>query len=201
MLLVLASRTDERDRRTPAPAPDRIAGCRRGDRAALDEVFREHAPALERFLARLVGPRAELEDLLQETFAAAITAFPRFRGAASVKTWLHSIAVHVANDHLRRPRRATTSADEHALASMETGPDEALAQREIAARVYAHLDRLDANKRIALVLFVIEGLSIAEIAAMTGASVMATKSRLFWARRDMLKRLRRDPALSRRGEP
>jgi len=187
--------------RGPTLPSERIEACRRGDRAALDEVFRAHAEALERFVARLVGPKAELEDLLQETFVAAIRAFPSFRGEASVKTWLHSIAINVVRDHLRKPRRPTTSLDEQRHETPEPGPIEDEERRRIAARIYDHLDHVDPNKRLALVLYVVEDLSIAEIAALMNASVAATKSRLFWARRTLLKRMRRDPALARTGGP
>jgi DNA-directed RNA polymerase specialized sigma24 family protein len=51
------------------------------------------------------------------------------------------------------------------------------------------------KKRIAFVLHVFEGHPIEEVAALTGASITATKSRVFWARRELLKRAARDPQL------
>jgi RNA polymerase sigma-70 factor (ECF subfamily) len=180
------------------PAPALLDACRRGDRGALDRVLREHAAGLERLLARLVGPRADVEDLLQETFAAAIVAFPRFRGEASVKTWLHRIAINVAHKFLRRPRhrREEPLVGEPAAAVEDTAPDDALGGRQVAERLYRHLEHLDADKRIALVLHVVDDLSIAEIAALTGASRAATKSRIFWGRRALLARVRKDPGLA-----
>ena len=190
-----------RDPAAPAPgvSADLIDGCRRGDRAALDEVLRAHAEGLERLLTRLVGPQAEVEDLLQDTFSAAITAFSRFRGEASVKTWLHRIAVNVAHNHLRSPRHRALPLDEDTRATDES-PEDQVARGELSTRLYAHLDKLDARKRIALVLHVVEDLPVADIAAVMGASEAATKSRLFFARRALLRRLRRDPALSKRGD-
>lgn len=192
--MLLASTGDRRaDATPPAPPTDRIEACRRGDRTALDEVFRAHAPGLERLLARIVGPRVDVEDLLQETFSAAISAFPRFRGEASVKTWLHRIAINVAHKYLRHPRhrRDTPLDDSHMDAAT---PAQDTERRELAARLYAHLAGLDARKRIAFVLHIIEDLPIAEVAALMGASTAATKSRIFWARRALQKRLDRDPA-------
>nr|HEX4313216.1 sigma-70 family RNA polymerase sigma factor [Kofleriaceae bacterium] len=178
-----------------------IDACRRGERAALEEVFRTYAPALERLVVRLVGPGADAQDLLQDTFAAAIEAFPRFRGEASVRSWLHRIAVHVAHHELRRPRRREIAIDDgDALAPAGGRADAQLAGAREAERLYAHLGKLDARKRIALVLYVIEGCSVAEIAALMGASQTATKSRLFWARRALLASLRRDPAFAGRGD-
>jgi RNA polymerase sigma-70 factor (ECF subfamily) len=185
--------------RAAEPAAELLDACRRGERGALDAVLRAHAAGLERMLAQLVGPRADVEDLLQETFAAAIVAFPRFRGEAAVKTWLHRIAVNVAHKFLRRPRHRREQLVEGAAEDTADGaaaPDAALAARRTADRLYHHLDHLDADKRIALVLHVVEDLSIAEIAALTGASRAATKSRIFWARRALLARVRKDPRLA-----
>jgi len=148
-------------------------------------------------LTRLVGPAADVEDLLQDTFAAAIAAFARFRGEASVKTWLHRIAIHVAHQHLRRPRhrREVDLPDPDAVAS-DAGSAMAPEQREVARRLYVHLDAIEATKRIALVLYAIEEYTVDEIAVLTGASRAATKSRIFWARRALLRRMRRDPQLA-----
>lgn len=189
--LVLSSAPSER----PAPhiAPDVIDACRRGDRNALDLVFRAHAEILERLLARLVGPRADVEDLLQETFAAAIQAFPRFRGDASVRTWLHRIAVNIAHHHLRRSRRHRDVPIDELPAIAASSAAEVGMPPDLARRLYEHLDAIEPTKRIALTLHVFEHRSIAEIAALMGASRPATKSRLFWARRALLRRLRKDP--------
>jgi RNA polymerase sigma-70 factor (ECF subfamily) len=180
------------DETTPAPAAisaDQIDACRRGDRSALDAVFRAHAEGLARLLTRIVGPSVEVEDLLQETFAAAIGAFPKFRGEASVKTWLHRIAIHVAQSYLRRPRVRREVALDVEPAGEEMSPE----QRDRARRLYEHLDAIDAKQRITLVLYVIEGHSVDEIAAMMDSGKAATRSRILWARRKLMKRLRKDP--------
>lgn len=180
------------------PSADRIEACRRGDRGALDEVFRMHAEGLERLLGRLVGPRAEVEDLLQDTFSAAIFAFPRFRGEASVRTWLHRIAVNTACKYLRQPRdKRDAQPDAEATTSDTATPAEDAERRQLIEKLYTHLDELDAPKRVAFLLVVVEELSIAEVAALTGASKSATKSRVFWARRMLQRRLARDPAFAK----
>jgi RNA polymerase sigma-70 factor (ECF subfamily) len=198
-LVVLSSVPRDRANPTPTSVPaNQIEACRRGDRNALDAVFRAHAEALARLLTRIVGPSVELEDLLQDTFAAAIPAFRTFRGEASVKTWLSRIAIHVAHQYLRRPRHRR----EVALVDAETVSGAAVQtpeQRELARRLYAHLDTIDAPKRIALVLYAIEGHTVEEIAALMGAGKAATRSRIFWARRALLKHMRSDRAFG--GDP
>jgi RNA polymerase sigma-70 factor (ECF subfamily) len=163
-------------------------------------VFREHARMLEGLLCRLVGPGADAEDLLQETFIQAIRGFPNFQGQASVKTWLYRIAVHVAHHHRRRPAvRRTVSLT--VLPGGEDRPDMALPadvdleRREHARLLFAHLGALKPEHRVAFVLHVVEDKSMAEVAELMGASLTATKSRVFWARRKILARVRKDPAL------
>jgi RNA polymerase sigma-70 factor, ECF subfamily len=185
-------------RRPGDPDPAVIEACRGGDRGALDAVFREQTPALERLLARLVGPGADLEDLLQSTLMSAVSAFPRYRGEASVRTWLARIAVNEVRQHLRRPerrRRATLELVPDDRAAPEEPPDRATDQRRQLARLFTHLDKIGPKKRLAFVLTTIEGCSIEEAAALTGASVAATKSRVYWARRALLGRARKDPVL------
>jgi RNA polymerase sigma-70 factor (ECF subfamily) len=172
-----------------------IEACRRGDRAALDHVFRHYAPRIENLLARLVGRSADLQDLLQETLTAALKSFPRYRGEDALGTWLSSIAVNIARSHLRRPRRHHEELGEH-IADDQDGASDAATRHQLGARLVAHLDHLDANKRIAFVLHVLEDMPLVEVAALMGASHAATKSRVLFARRILLKRLKKDPAFT-----
>lgn len=178
---------------------DLVERCRRGDQQALRAVFVAHSPYIERLLSRVVGPSLEVEDLLQSTFVAAIQAFPRFRGEAQVRTWLARIAVRTAQDRLRsaaHKRRAD-------LPDLERRPDDGRAvhaeqdldSRRRVERLYEHLSAIAVKKRVAFMLHVFEGHPLEEVAALTGASVAATKSRVFWARRELLKRASRDPLL------
>ncbi|MET0389383.1 MAG: RNA polymerase sigma factor [Polyangiales bacterium] len=181
----------------PASEDDLVERCRRGDRQALDQVFRAHAPYLERVLHRVAGRSLDVEDLLQSTLVAAIQAFPGFRGEAQVRTWLARIAVHTAQDKLRRVARQRqlpleAAPEPHVNETADSGIDE----RRRLARLELHLDALGPKKRAAFVLHVFEGLPLDEVAALTGAGLSATKSRVFWARRELLRRVRKDPWLS-----
>ena len=185
-------------RATAVYPPELLDACRRGESAALERVFVAESPALERVLGRIVGPGADLDDLLQATFEAAIHAFPRFRGEATVRTWLTRIAVRTAMAHLKHPSRKRRVelelvSDHGAPPALEAAPSDQAEARQRLERFYEHLQKLDARKRTAFVLHVIEGRSMEEIAALMGAGVSTTKSRVFWARRALLGRLRKDP--------
>jgi RNA polymerase sigma-70 factor, ECF subfamily len=188
----------ERTRREDPP--DLIEGCRRGDRAALESVLTAHAPYLERLLGRVVGPRAEVEDLLQMTLSAAITAFPQFRGEAQVRTWLARIAIRTAHDQLRRAdyrKRGELPSMDSVADDVQDGrrAESRLDAKQRALRLYEHLNAIGARKRIAFILHVVEGHPIEDVAALMGASKAATKSRIFWARRELMRRAARDPWL------
>jgi len=68
--------------------------------------------------------------------------------------------------------------------------------REVARRLYMALDRLDPKQRIAFALAVIDGRSLAEVAQLTESSVVAVKTRVWRARKDLMKRASKDDALS-----
>lgn len=177
---------------------DLIDRCRRGDREALQCVFTVHAPYLERLLARVAGPDLA-EDLLQTTLIAAIDAFPRFRGEAQVRTWLSRIAVRTAQHSLRRAERRRRApgdpVDDLRVASDGPGPDQRSEHRKQLERLEHHLDAIGGDKRMAFVLHVMDGHPMDEVAALMDATVSATKSRVFWARKELLARAGRDPVL------
>jgi RNA polymerase sigma-70 factor (ECF subfamily) len=174
-----------------------LAACRRGERAAIERVLLAHVQMLESMLARIVGPRADVEELLQQTFAEAIVSFPKFRGDARVGTWLTSIAIHVAHRALRSPSRRRVVALEliGEVAGERAQPDEEAHRRRAAERLYAVLDEIAPKKRLAFVLHALEDRPIDEVASLMGASRTATKSRVFWARRELVRRFERDPVL------
>ena len=157
---------------------------------------------MERTLGRLIGPTPDLEDLVQVTFMEAMRSFPAYRGEASVASWLTRIAVHVACHHLRRGVRRTVPLElipaDREPHTGRPAPDVEFDAQRILARLHALLDRIKPKKRIAFMLYVTEGYSIEEIAALTGASQTAVKSQLFFARRELQAMVKADPMLAER---
>jgi RNA polymerase sigma-70 factor, ECF subfamily len=193
----------------PGPPADPVAlldACRRGDRGAIEAVLRPLLPALERVLARLVRDPSDVEDLIQTTIAAAIVAFPRFRGESTVKTWLCRIATYQVREHWRSPSRRgravlelvddDRSGPQPAGLSIAGRADAHAEARRRLARIEHHLAALSASKRIAFVLHVIDGRPMEEVADIMDASVAATKSRVLYARRALMAKARRDPLLA-----
>jgi RNA polymerase sigma-70 factor (ECF subfamily) len=194
-------------RRSPLAAPAGgddeqrlVEGCRAGDARSLDRLFHAYVRRVETALGRMVGPTPDLEDLVQITFVEAVQSFHRFRGESSVATWLTRIAIHVAQHQLRRgvrrlvPLELLPAADEPADAA--PSPERSLDDHRIAQRLHGLLDRIAPKKRLAFLLYTVEEYSIAEVAALMGAGQAATKSRIWFARRELAALVEKDPALA-----
>ena len=165
-----------------------MARVARGDRGAFDELFERHADSVFRRLSRLVGPDPEREDLVQEVFVITFRSAGRFRGDARFSTWLYRVVVNVAFDHLRRrKRRPEMVPPEDALDALvaEADPERDAAERQSVVLALAYLDRLSPKKRIAFVLRVVEGLSLAEIGEIVGARAPAVGARVRHAQQEL----------------
>jgi RNA polymerase sigma-70 factor (ECF subfamily) len=176
-----------------------VAGCRSGDSASLDRFFRAYARIVERVIARVVGPTPDLEDLVQTTFISAMQGFPRYRGEASLKTWVTRIAIHVALRQLRGGIRRAVPLElvpaAHEPRDAAPAADRALSDHQLAQRIHQLLDKIAPKKRVAFLLYTVEGYSIEEVAALTGSGKAATKSRIWFARRELLAMVQGRPEL------
>jgi RNA polymerase sigma-70 factor (ECF subfamily) len=182
-----------------------LVGCREGRADAIEEFFRSHSAMVERLIARLIGPSADLEDLVQSTFVEVLANLSRFRGEAKLSTWICGIAVHIAHHHLRagKVRRHVSLelvSDEHprlvgVFVDTRVSADHGIDARRLASRLHSVLDRIGPKKRIALLLYVLEEKSVEEIAALMKATQTATRSRMYFARRELRKLVAADSEL------
>lgn len=143
------------------------------DREALGLLFDRHRRALHGFLARAYPAEdADLEDLVQSAFLEAFRAAPRYRGAASPRTWLFAIGSNLAKMHRRATARRT-----RALQRFATQPprpagalDAALADQRALAQIEAALDELPHDLRVAYVMCVLEGVAAEDAARALGVA-------------------------------
>jgi len=168
-----------------------------GERSAQRELFHGQRAAVHHTLFRILGSNRDLEDLVQDAFLEIFRALPSFRGDSTLTRWCQTIATRTA--YLAISRRKPQAID---LALVEdTLPDSAdtrrLVQvRQAARRLYAALERIDVKQRVAFALAVVDGLPLAEVAQLTESTVVATKTRVWRARRDLMKRAAKDSVLA-----
>ena len=164
-----------------------LARAQAGDVAAFERLSGRYADRLFMLLLRLLGDRAEAEDVAQEVMLRAWQGITRFRGQSSYFTWLYRIAVNEANRALeKRSRRPAGVPIGDRELQLPTSPaDDPFRQAE-ASELRVALGRAIAELppplRIAIVLRDVEGLSTQEAAAIAGIGQAAFKSRLHHAR-------------------
>jgi len=186
----------ERAGGTLTSADDRwVSALRAGEPAALERLARAETPRVLGILHSLLGPRADIEDLMQTVFLETCRALPGFRGESSVSTYVAGICVRVARRAMRPTawtrRRAEWEGEPRAIGT----PEQACEQAEQLRRVHAVLECLSSKKRVAFLLWSLEGLEVRAIAQLMEASVPATKSRILYAQRELRRRAERDPYL------
>jgi RNA polymerase sigma-70 factor (ECF subfamily) len=157
-------------------------------------LYRAYASYVAAVGARLLGRDGEVDDLVQEVFLQALRGVTGLRDPLAVKAWLATVAVRVARRKLRARRlRAFLGFDEvdsrefAALVAPGADPE----QRALLARVYAVLDELPVDARLAWTLRHVEGEELARVAALCSCSLATAKRRVAHAHAVLEARLRR----------
>ncbi len=145
----------------------------------LDALYARYAPYVAAIATRILGRRAEVEDVVQEVFALAVGGLRRREDHREIKSWLATVTVRRAVLQLRL--RAFWSVFELAdEASYDTLADPASdsEERELVSDVYRALDRLPPRQRVPWVLRHIEGQSLEQVAELCDCSLATAKRRI-----------------------
>jgi RNA polymerase sigma-70 factor, ECF subfamily len=160
-------------------------GLRRRDPDLLDRLIEQYQHRLLRYLLHLTGNRTVAEDLFQETWIRVLERGRQYDGRHEFSTWLFAVAHHLFIDSTRRKQHASLDdmlEDDKPMDIPAVGQPSAFeltAQRELSERVEASMGHLAVEYREALVLRFQEGLSLEEIASVTGAPLGTVKSRIY----------------------
>jgi RNA polymerase sigma-70 factor (ECF subfamily) len=149
-----------------------------GDSAAFAEFYDRHAPGVLGLLLRLLGQRADADDVLQETFLQVWRRAPQYdAGRATPVGWLVLIARSRAVDHLRQRRPTNVAAAESICATL-TDPADGLERQEVARCMRAALQRLPEEQRSAIGLAFFAGLTHEQVAQRLGVPLGTAKTRI-----------------------
>jgi len=180
---------------------DLVTRARQGDSAAFGELVDRHRVAVYRAALAALGSHAEAEDAAQEAFLLAYRRLSTFRGDASFKTWLLTIAWHQAINRRRSLRRVwqrmvePRAQEEHeaAMESVADGgstPETLVTHTELRRAVRDAIRRLSPALRDTLLLAQSGEHSYDDIGAMLNAPVGTIKWRVSEARRKVRQQLR-----------
>lgn len=170
-----------------------VRQAQQGDRHAFEELYHRFYPAVIRRLTHMMGPSVTVNDLAQDTFAQAYQNLRRFRGEGHFCHWLLRIASNTARSSYRKSRRSPwrlwdRPEREDRVASSLRSVDETYPTLHAVHHALAHLS--DALRE-AVVLFELEGLSLAEMAAELGVPLNTAASRVRRGREKLRQALER----------
>ena len=156
-----------------------LVAARRGDRCAADRLAARWQPRLLRTARRLLRNEDEARDAVQEAWIAICRGWLAREGPARFPAWAFTVAHRECAGRIRpnQKNRAKQVFDGE-VSQVPGAPEDATAIRQA-------LGLLGPDHRLAIVLFLGEGLTLAEIADVTGVPVGTVKSRIFHARRQM----------------
>jgi RNA polymerase sigma-70 factor (ECF subfamily) len=173
----------------PRTETELIARLRKQDLEALGEVFRAYGGAMTTLACSLLRDPDRADDAVENALLRIHAAAPKFRGEASLRSWVLQITANLCRDELRRRRfdgGRPEDLDPLATRGLSVNPtaswDEALDREKILAQLEAALDRLTDEQREAILLRDRLGLSYEEAATAAGVTADVIKARLFRAR-------------------
>ena len=173
-----------------------VARTQSGDASAFDQLVVKYTPRLYGLVYNMTSNHEDTNDLLQDVFAKAYKAIRGFRGKSSFYTWIHSIAVNMTLNFLKkRGRRYHLSLDdvdasiqndkEFLELTATSSPVREADLSELQRRLNEAMMKLSDEHRAVVTMFHIQGMPHAEISKILRVSEGTVRSRLFYANRQL----------------
>ncbi|MGE7920495.1 RNA polymerase sigma factor [Viridibacillus sp. NPDC093762] len=158
------------------------------------DIYNQHYLDVYRFLICFSGNQNDAEDMTQEVFLRVLNNLPSLNRINNLKTWIFSIAKHVAVDHYRKKRFATLFTEGFflQLKSNDTEPNESVEQSELKKSVHVAISKLKPNFRTVVILRGINELSIKETAEILQCSESKVKVDYHRALKELKNKLNTD---------
>jgi RNA polymerase sigma factor (sigma-70 family) len=163
-----------------------IQRCATGDKLALKQLFDHESPRMIGVAERILRRRALAEEATQDAFVILWKRASSFDATlGSGRTWLYTILRNRSLNILRDESRTDLSGEDHQLeqASDEDDPETVVMKLGEASRLRACLEKLEPDRRQAILLAYVRGLSHGELAGKLGIPLGTIKS---WIRRSMV---------------
>jgi len=158
-----------------------VTRARRSEPAAFEALYRRHAAFALNLAVHIQGTTADAEDIVHDAFVRAHERLAELRDSSAFRSWLGSIVVRLVRTRLRRRRVLAAlgitghePVDLEAVAAPQADPE----ARALLAQVYALLQTMPADERIAWTLRHVERHGLDGVAALTGCSLATAKRRI-----------------------
>jgi len=165
-----------------------VEGCRRGDEQAWLALYQAYAADIGRYLNGMLHRRHDTDDLVQTVFLEFLGSLSRFRGDASLRTWLHCIARRVASHAIRRHQRRQRHVQAYAETVRGEGqdPDGRIMARDRLQLIQALLAEVQEDFREVWLLRELQGLDVSEAAVVLEIPEATVRTRHYRARRQLM---------------
>jgi RNA polymerase sigma-70 factor, ECF subfamily len=162
-----------------------------GDHKAFSELFYAYKDMVYRVVYKLLGNSEETNDAVQQTFIELYKSLPGYAGKSKFTTWLYRIAVNVSIQYFRKRRAIDKNMElnPEMLSSDDIEKELPGERKELKKQIDEALSSLHIRKRTVVVLHDIENRTMEEISEITGVPVGTIKSRLFYGRNELKKKL------------
>lgn len=181
----------------PEPSDDElVTRTKAGDVAAFDHLVVRYSPRLYGLVYNMTSNHEDTNDLLQDVFAKAFRAISGFRQQSAFYTWIHSIAMNMTINFLKKRNRRRGISLDDVDSHIENDPDfialtatsDPLRETNLAElqkKLNESLQKLSHDHRAVVTMFDIQGMPHSEIAKILGISEGTVRSRLFYAHRQL----------------
>jgi len=167
-----------------------VGRCRRGERAAFEEIFRQFQPRLRYYIRRLDPGGNHVEDMLQDVWVKVVRRVGSLRDPKAFVAWLYTIARNEVYSKVQAKDPFVGLDDEHL--ELVTDNHEPVFGADEAARVHGALERLTPAHREILTLCFLEDLSPKQIAEILGIRAGTVRSRIYYAKQSLRKELEKE---------
>jgi RNA polymerase sigma-70 factor, ECF subfamily len=184
--------------KAPSGSNELLVRLRRGDPAAVGEVYDQHHRAVRAFAQRLLNDDAAAEDLVHEVFVELPRLIKNFRADSSLRSFLTGVAINHARHHVRAAQRRRAAQERLAEHHRSTppaappSPERSALNRHLVQALARALDDLPLEQRVAFVLCDVEERTSREAAALAGAPEVTMRTRLHHARKKLRGALKKE---------
>ena len=174
---------------------DDIDGLKRGSEHAFSQLLGAYSKKIFNLCLSILQNQEDAEDATQEVFSTVFLSVKEFKGESKLTTWLYRIAINKCQEHIRKKSRKKrfgflTSIDSSEKALLSPSffhPGVELENKERSAILFAAIDKLPENQKLAFTLHKIEGVSYEEIAEVMNTSISSVESLMFRAKQNLKK--------------
>lgn len=175
---------------------EEIGALKKGDQRAFQLLLDTFSEKVYNLSLGILQNQEDAEDITQEIFTTVYLSVTKFKGESKLSTWIYRIAVNKCQEHIRKKARKKRFGFLTTLDKAETNnpislqanfihPGIELENKERAAALFAAIERLPENQRIAFTMHKVEGISYEEVASIMNVTLSSVESLMFRAKQNL----------------